>query len=166
VTTSRPDAFEHSVLIRAAPTRVLNAFFEPQALAIWWQAIRSVTTPRPLGVYAVEWEPTTEADDLLGRLGGVFHGTVMDYKPGRELFVADAWWLPPDSEPIGPMSFEVRCTMDGPACRLRVRQGGFEAGPRWERYHAIIARGWRASLAVLKDHLESDSGRIGPQAEN
>jgi uncharacterized protein YndB with AHSA1/START domain len=165
VAAHRTDSFEHSVLIRAAPTRVLAAFFEPQALAAWWQTIRSVTTPRPLGVYAVEWEPTVEADDVLGRLGGVFHGTVMEYKPGRELFVADAWWLPPDDEPLGPMSLDVRCTMDGPACRLRVRQGGFDAGARWERYHDIIARGWRASLAALKDQLESDSGRIGPSAE-
>jgi uncharacterized protein YndB with AHSA1/START domain len=162
---SGTEAFEHSLLIRAAPTRVLGAFFDPRSLAVWWQTIRSVTTPRPLGVYAVEWEPTAEADDVLGRLGGVFHGTVMEYKPGRELLVADAWWLPPDSEPIGPMSLDVRCTMDGPACRLRVRQGGFETGTRWERYHGIIARGWRASLAVLKDHLEADSGRIGPSAE-
>jgi uncharacterized protein YndB with AHSA1/START domain len=159
------DAFEHSLLIRAAPTRVLGAFFEPASLTVWWQTIRSVTTPQALGVYAVEWDPTTEADDVLGRLGGVFHGTVMEYKPGRELFIADAWWLPPDSEPIGPMSLEIRCTMDGPACRLHVRQGGFEPGVRWQRYHAIVAKGWRASLAALKDHLESDSGRIGPLAE-
>ena len=46
---------EHTILITAAPTRVLAAFFDPDALAAWWQAIRSVTTPRPLGVYAVEW---------------------------------------------------------------------------------------------------------------
>jgi hypothetical protein len=144
---------------------VLGAFFDPQSLAVWWQAIRSVTTPRTLGVYAVEWDPTAEADDVLGRLGGVLHGTVMEYQPGREFFVADTWWLPPDSEPLGPMSLEVRCTMEGPACRLLVRQGGFETGLRWERYYAIIAHGWHVSLDALKGHLESDSGRIGPLAE-
>ena len=96
--------FEHSVLVNAAPTRVLAAFFDPHALAAWWQVSRSVTTPRPMGVFAVEWPPTPDADDLLGRLGGVFHGTVMEYLPGRELFIADAWWLPPDGDPIGPMA--------------------------------------------------------------
>ena len=74
----------------------------------------------------------------------------MEYKPGRELFIADAWWLPPDTDPIGPMSLDVKCSMDGPACRLHVRQGGFENSPRWQRYYSIISRGWRTSLVALK----------------
>ena len=149
-----PDHFEHSILITAAPTRVLGAFFDPEALAVWWQTIRSVTTPRPMGVYAVEWAPTVDRDDVLGRLGGVFHGTVMEYVAGRELFVAEAWWLPPDGDPIGPMSLEVHCAMDGPACRLRVRQSGFEDSLRWRRYYEVIGRGWTSSMAVLKRYLE------------
>jgi uncharacterized protein YndB with AHSA1/START domain len=146
--------FEHSVLISAAPTRVLAAFFDPHALSQWWQVVRSVTTPRPMGVFAVEWPPTADSDDLLGRLGGVFHGTVMEYLPGRELFVADAWWLPPDGDPIGPMALAVSCRMSGPVCRLHVKQTGFEDTARWRRYYAVIASGWRSSLAALKDYVE------------
>jgi uncharacterized protein YndB with AHSA1/START domain len=146
--------FDHSILISAAPTRVMGAFFDPEALAVWWRTIRSVTTPRPLGVYAVEWAPTVEADDILGRLGGVFHGTVAEFVAGRELFVADAWWLPPDGEPIGPMALDVSCWMDGPACRLRVRQTGFEEGARWRRYYEVIARGWLTAMAALKQYIE------------
>ena len=147
--------FEHSVLVNAAPTRVLAAFFDPQALAVWWQASRSVTSPRPMGVFAVEWPPTSEGDDILGRLGGIFHGTVMEYLPGRELFIADAWWLPPDGDPIGPMALEVSCRMSGPVCRLHVKQSGFEDTPRWRRYYAVIASGWRSSLAALKTYVEN-----------
>jgi uncharacterized protein YndB with AHSA1/START domain len=146
--------FEQSILINAAPTRVLAAFFDPRALETWWQVVRSVTTPRPMGVYAVEWAPTADADDVLGRLGGVFCGRVMEYRAGRELFVADAWWLPPDGDPIGPMSLEVSCRMDGPACRLHVKQLGFEDTARWRRYYAVIAAGWRSSLAALKQYAE------------
>ena len=91
-----------------------------------------MTTPRPLGVYAIEWAPTAERDDVLGRLGGVFHGTVMEYLPGRELFIADAWWLPPDDEPIGPMALEVSCMLEAASCRL-MRQSGFDDSPRWRR---------------------------------
>ena len=148
-------AFDHSILITAAPTRVLAAFFDPAALRVWWQTVRSVTTPRPLGVYAVEWEPTPEVDDLLGRLGGVFYGNVVEYQPGRELVIADAWWLPPDSSPIGPMSLQVQCAMDGPACRLRVRQSGFEDSPRWRRYYGVIEVGWLKSLVALKQYVEA-----------
>ena len=148
-------AFDHSILITAAPTRVLGAFFDPAALSTWWQTVRSVTTPQPLGVYAVEWEPTAEADDVLGRLGGVFYGIVVDYQPGRSLVVSDAWWIPPDSNPIGPMSLAVQCAMDGPACRLRVQQTGFEDSPRWRRYYSVIELGWHVSMAALKQHVES-----------
>jgi len=151
--------YDHAILIAVAPTRVLAAFFDPHALSVWWQAVRSVTTPRPLGVYAVEWEPTRDADDVLGRLGGVFHGTVVEYTAGREVLIADAWWLPPDSDPIGPMSLDITCSMDGPACRLRVRQNGFEDSPRWRRYYSVIGRGWMSSLAALKTYLESEPDR-------
>ena len=147
--------FESSLLINGAPTRVLLAFFDPHALATWWQALRSVTTPRPMGIYAVEWAPTPEADEILGRLGGVFCGRVMEFLPGREMFVADAWWLPPDGDPIGPMALEVSVRMSGPACRLTVKQTGFEDTARWRRYYAVIASGWRSSLAALKDYVEN-----------
>ena len=70
--------FEHTVVITAAPASVLAAFFDPAALTIWWNTVRSVTTPRPLGVYAIEWRTTPFSDDLLGTLGGVFYGTVME----------------------------------------------------------------------------------------
>ena len=146
--------FEHALLINAAPTRVLAAFFDPQALAAWWQVARSVTTPRPMGIYAVEWPATADADDLLGRLGGVFSGRVMEYLAGREAFIADAWWLPPDGDPIGPMALSVSCRMSGPACQLVVKQTGFEDTPRWRRYYEVISGGWLASLAALKEYVE------------
>ena len=99
--------FDHSLAIDAPPARCLDAFFDSDALAAWWHVTRSLCQPRPLGSYAVEWAPTEWQDDVLGRLGGAFRGTVIDFKPGREFFVADAYWLPPDGEPIGPMALEV-----------------------------------------------------------
>lgn len=72
--------FEETIRVIAAPTQVIAAFFDPGALAVWWQAVRSVTTPRPLGVYAIEWETTPFQDEVLGSLGGVFHGTVMEFR--------------------------------------------------------------------------------------
>ena len=146
--------FDHSVVITAAPTRVLAAFFDPSALTAWWQAVRSVTTPRPLGIYAIEWEKTPFQDEVLGTLGGVFYGTVMEFRNGREFFLADAYWLPPESDPVGPMALEVNCRVDGPATRLRVRQNGQEDSVRWQRYYDLIRSGWEDSLASLKRYLE------------
>ena len=103
-TGQQSSAFDHSILVVPRPRRVLGAFFDPAALAAWWRGrVRS----RPRGRSASTRSngvPSREADAILGRLGGVFYGIVMEYKAGRELFVADAWWIPPDGDPIGPMS--------------------------------------------------------------
>ena len=88
--------FTHSLVIMAPPARVIETFFDPAALAVWWQAKASVCIPRPLGSYAVTWEPTEWHDEVLGRLGGTLHATVMEFKPGREFFLADTYWLAPD----------------------------------------------------------------------
>ena len=148
---------EHSHLITATPSCVLDAFFDSRALATWWHTTQSVTVPEPLGVYAVEWEPTVYHDELLGQLGGSFHGTVMEYRPGFEFFVADAYWLPPQGNPLGPMALEVTCTIEGPATRVTVRQSGRENGTRWKKYFSLIDRGWLSALQALSTYIEKSS---------
>jgi len=153
------DRFEQTMVIAAPPAAVYQCFFTPAALRSWWQAVRSVTTPVPFGVYAVEWVTTTYRDDLLGPLGGVFHGTVVDVRPGTEFLVADAYWVPPEGDPIGPMALQVTCHTDEGGCRLHVRQDGYEPSPRWRRYYAVVARGWQISLNALKKYAEAEQGK-------
>lgn len=150
--------FRYLLTIAAPPGAVLDAFFDPDALAAWWQVKRSLCIARPLGSYAVEWDATEWRDEVLGRLGGAFRGTVVEFKPGRELFVADAYWLPPDSSPIGPMAFEVTCSLHGDGTLVHVRQSGSGEGPRWARYYAILATGLPFALEELKKYLESRWG--------
>jgi uncharacterized protein YndB with AHSA1/START domain len=148
------ERFEQSLFIAAPPGAVFDCFFSADALRVWWQVIRSVTTPAPFGVYAIEWAATPFRDDLLGPLGGVFHGTVVDVRAGRHFLVAECWWVPPEGSPLGPMALEVDCQPEGDGCRLRVRQDGHEASDRWRRYYAVVSRGWQISLAALKRHAE------------
>jgi uncharacterized protein YndB with AHSA1/START domain len=144
-----------TAVIAAPAGRVLKAFFDPDALIAWWQVTHSVTTPRMLGAYAVEWASTDFRDDILGPLGGVFRGTVVEFRPGQGFFVADAFWLPPDGDPIGPMALEVTLkTEAGGATRIRVTQNGFEESVRWRRYYEVIGFGWERALASLKALLE------------
>jgi len=149
---------EHTVVIHATPARVLDAFFRAEDLQNWWQVMRSVTVPRPLGTFSVEWPSTEYRDDVLGRLGGAFHGTVIDYRSGSEFFIGEAYWQPPEGEPIGPMALEVRCTPEGSAhtTRLHVRQSGDDEGPRWQRYFEVVSAGWNRALADLQAYLDSD----------
>ena len=148
------ERFEQNLVISAPPTAVFNCFFRPDALRAWWQVVRSVTTPIPLGIYAIEWATTPYRDDVLGALGGVFHGTVVEVRPGQQFMVADAYWVPPQGEPIGPMVLEITCRPDPAGCKLHVRQDGYEPSPRWRRYYAVVARGWQVSLIALKRYAE------------
>src|SRR5437868_15182950 len=107
--TATPPGLDVQIVIKAPINLVLRAFFDAAALQAWWQVSRSVTTPRVLGPYAVEWAPADFRDEIVGRLGGVFRGTVMQFESSTGFFVADAYWLPPDGEPIGPMALDVRC---------------------------------------------------------
>ena len=146
--------FDHSISIAAPPALILDAFFNAGDLTRWWLANRSVCIPRPLGSYAIEWEPSEWRDDMLGRLGGAFCGTVIDFKPGREFFVADFHWLPPDGEPLGPMAFAASCAVAAESVTLRVRQSGGESSARWSRYYELLAKNMPASLNELKKHVE------------
>ena len=144
-----------TAIIAAPAGRVLRAFFDADALNAWWQVSHAVTTPRVLGPYAIEWPPTDFRDEVLGRLGGVFRGTIVQFHAADGFFVADAFWLPPDGEPIGPMALEVKLQAEpGGATRVRVTQTGFEENPRWRRYYEVIGFGWSRALASLKSLLE------------
>ncbi len=153
--------FEQSLLIEAPPTRVFDCFFDPNALRAWWQTTHSVTTPVPLGVYALQWQTTPYRDDLLGPLGGTFFGTIIDIRPGQEFQVADASWLPPEGDPLGPMTLHVQCIPEGAGCRLHVRQEGEDMSPRWRRYYVVISRGWQMSLMALKRFAEGPASAPG-----
>jgi uncharacterized protein YndB with AHSA1/START domain len=143
-----------SVFIAAPPIRVMKAFFDPQALTAWWQVAHAVTTPRALGPYAVEWEPTDFRDPILGRLGGVLRGTVMYVHPTEGFFVADAFWLPPDGEPIGPMALHVSLRAEASGTQLHLLQTGFEEGDRWRRFYEVFGAGIARALVLMKNLLE------------
>jgi uncharacterized protein YndB with AHSA1/START domain len=152
---------EHTVIIQAPPDRVMAAFFNAEDLNVWWQVVRSVTVPRLLGTFAVEWQSTDYKDEILGHLGGTFHGVVVEYRAGSEFFVGDAYWQPPEGEPIGPMALEVLCRPQGGShiTRLSVRQSGDDDGPRWQRYFEVVASGWHRALSDLKAYLDKEALR-------
>jgi uncharacterized protein YndB with AHSA1/START domain len=148
--------FEQRLVVAASPEEVFKCFFSPDAIRVWWQAVRSVTTPVPFGAYAIEWPTTPYRDDLLGPLGGVFHGTVVDVRPDRQFLVADAYWIPPEGEPLGPMVLEIGCSPYPDGCKLQVRQEGYAPSDRWRRYYAVTSRDWQVSLIALKRYVERE----------
>ncbi len=148
-------AIEGAVVIAAPAARIVPAFFEHEALVAWWHVRRSVVTPKVLGAFAVEWEPTDWRDDVLGRLGGAMHGTIMEFRAEREIFVAEVHYLPPDGEAIGPMAITITFTPHAGGTMVRVRQSGYEEGARWRRYYEVMHTGWQRALETLKDYVEN-----------
>ncbi len=153
-----PEQFDCVIEMAAPPEAVLAAFFSPEALRLWWGTSGSVTTPRPLGIYAVEWTRDDVTDDVLGPPGGALYGVVIDVRPGREFFLADVYWMPPDGDPIGPMALHVTCEPMGGSTRVRVHQSGCDDSPRWRRYYRVMGARWTEGLARLKRALE-DKGK-------
>jgi uncharacterized protein YndB with AHSA1/START domain len=148
-------SFTCSLTIKAPCEAILDAFFDHEQLVKWWHISRSICTPRTFGCYAIEWDVTDWRDETLGRLGGIFHGTVVTFDSQREFFVADAYWLAPDGEPIGPMAFEVACTPSPDGTVVQVRQSGGDEGPRWSRYYDVLGAGLTVSLERMKKILEN-----------
>jgi hypothetical protein len=154
-----------ALVIHATPDLVLRGFFDPAALGAWLRAKRSVTTPRTLGAYAIDWGLSDRRDEVLGRLGGVFRATVIQFEAGRGFFLADGYWLPPEGEPIGPTALTVSLVPErstdleaagpeGIATYVHVEQTGFEESPRWRRYYELANDGMLRALNSLKGLLE------------
>ena len=168
-----PPTLDISILIGAPPAVVCGAFFDPEGLKAWRRAVRSVTIPRVLGPFVIEWPTGTDPDAILGPLGGVFRGTIMQIDEDRGFFVADAYWLPPEGNPIGPMALEIACEIEAESngeitTRLRVTQNGFEESARWRRYYEVSEGAWTRALNALKArlerHTESRDRAIGVRA--
>ena len=135
-----------SLVINAPPAAVLDAFFDAEALAVWWQVSRSVCIPRPLGSYAVEWEPTEWRDDVLGpprrRVPRHRHGV----QPGpgvlpRRAVLAAAGRR---SDRADGARSDLHAPQDS-GTLLHVRQSGYDrSSPRWTRllrHHARTPAG-------------------------
>jgi uncharacterized protein YndB with AHSA1/START domain len=157
-----------TLLLHAPPARVMQAFFNDGDLKAWWGVTRAFAVPRPLGMYAIEWESTDFKDDVLGRLGGAFHGTVIDFRPGASFFLAEVYWQPPDGEPIGPMALDVHCRPhgNGRQTMLTVKQSGEGEGPRFERYFSIMDRGWDGALQEMKAFFDREIERTKASRES
>ena len=157
----KPSKIDTSIVIAAPADAILRAFFDRSALGDWWGTLASVTSPRVLGPYVIEWRTTEFVDEILGRLGGVLRGTVI-HVDAEGFALADVYWLPPEGDPIGPMALEVTCSKNDPpeaganagATRVSVLQTGFEDSPRWRRYYSVFATAWDQALSSLKGLLE------------
>ncbi len=148
-------------LIPAPPARVMQAFFADADLKSWWRVTRAFTVARPLGMYAIEWESTDFKDEVLGRLGGSFHGTIIDYRPDAAFFLAEVVLAAPRWRADWPDGAQVHCRPhgNGRSTMVTVRQSGEGEGPRWERYFAIMERGWEGALREMKAYMERESLR-------
>jgi hypothetical protein len=160
--------FSHEVRIAAPPAAVLDAFFNAKALGEWWGASRSRCEPQPLGEYVISWDrlsdehgavnggaaaPARPADILLDRRGEL-RGTVMEFRPGREFFVAELFWTRDGAPPTGPMALEASCVTRELDTALTIRYSAAEDAPGWALHRHELARLVPREMTALKGYLE------------
>lgn len=155
----QPPKLDVTIEIAAPAELVFTAFFDAPALGAWHQTTRSITIPRLLGPYVLEWPVSRQSDEILGRMGGVFRATVMEIEPNDHIFLADAFWLPPDGGPLGPLAVQITfsptATPGGKTTTLvRVVMTGFDDGQRWKRYLEYSTAQWQKAFHTLKSLLE------------
>jgi hypothetical protein len=173
--------FSHEMRVAAPPAAVLDAFFNAKALAEWWGASRSRCEPRPLGDYVVawggladggiaggapafldsarnalsdvEWAASRPTEILLDRHGEL-RGTVMEFRPGREFFVAELFWTRDGAPPTGPMALEASCITRELATALTIRYSAADDAPGWALHRHELARLVPREMMALKGYLE------------
>ncbi len=143
--------FSHEVRVAAPPAAVLDAFFNAKALGEWWGASSSHCEPRPLGGYVITWAGASETDiDRRGEL----RGTVMEFRPGREFFVAELFWTRAGAPPTGPMALEASCATRELDTALTVRYSAADEAPGWALHRHELARLVPREMMALTDYLE------------
>jgi hypothetical protein len=175
--------FSHEVRVAAPPAAVLDAFFNAKALGEWWGATRSQCEPRPLGEYVISWAPSRPTDasfsggappfldsarnalsdvewaasrpteTLIDRRGQL-RGTVMEFRPGREFFIAELFWVPDGAPPTGPMALEASCVTRELVTTLTLRYAAADVAPGWALYRHELSRLVPREMAALKAYLE------------
>jgi hypothetical protein len=159
--------FSHEVRVAAPPAAVLDAFFNATALGEWWRASHSRCEPRPLGDYVISWAaipperdgagggtPESSHPDLVVDRHGELRGTVMEFRPGREFFVAEMFWTRDGATPVGPMALEASCAVEELATVLTVRYGAADDAAGWPLHCHELARMVPREMAALKAYLE------------
>jgi hypothetical protein len=143
-------------------------------LSAWWEVAHAVTTPRVLGPYAVAWETTEFRDAVLGRLGGVFRGTVMQYQADRGFFVADVFWLPPDGADLylstlaplnGALAKYLRTAAPNWDAKLQRLLGLMKELPPEGPGRALLLNGIDMLVAEMLSVAATLSGLLGPNPD-
>ena len=157
--TSSDPALDVIVDINATPRAIVDAFFKPGALSAWWGTTRSVTSACVLGAYALEWPVTTEVDPVLGRLGGVLHGTVMQYEATRRILrgqsvLASARRRPDRTDGARRLLRDVSGVRRPAGNEAPHRPDRLRGSARWRRYYERLQEQWPRSLETLRALVE------------
>lgn len=167
--------FSHEMRVAAPPAAVLDAFFNAKALSEWWGASSSRCEPRSLGEYVVSWGalagehevadggaaapsrppdvPSLAPEILLDRRGEL-RGTVMEFRAGREFFVAELFWTREGAPPTGPMALEASCLTRELDTALTIRYSAADDAPGWALHRHELARLVPREMMALKGYLE------------
>ena len=143
------------VAVAATPEAVFDALITPSAVRQWWSASRVIVTPEVGGLWVATWGEDEDRPDYVSA------APIERIDPPRNLRLGTSRYVSRD----GPLPFEADMRIEftvrpAPAgAVLRVEQSGFPRAAAADDYYAACERGWKETLAQLKEFVEGRATR-------
>lgn len=137
-----------SVQIQASAERVWRAFVDPEQMKQWWGAARGLVEERKGGVWALAWGDAEQG------YKNVVCGVLKSFQPQKRLRIEPLVYFNPERPVLGPMRLSISVKEKEGRTRVSVRQDHYAEGPDWDWYYEAVVKGWKETLANLKQYLE------------
>ena len=140
-----------SISIKASLETVFRALITPSMIRQWWQASGAIVLAEKDGIYSVTWgdedQPDYITSAVISEIDAPYKLTLNQYK-----YYSKDGRLPFDDDL--PSTFTL--ASDGADTILTVQQDGFPEAEMADPYYAGCVKGWRDTLAGIKQTLEAE----------
>lgn len=138
-----------SIDIKSTPSKIIDAFLQPNILNRWWSVERCFIEPHSGGLYTLAWGITENG------FGYISSGIISIYQPGLMLTIEKLVYLNPDISILGPMTLNIRTQPNENFTILHIVQDGYKNGTDWDWYYSAVSDAWPQVLKILKAYLEN-----------
>ncbi len=139
---------ESEIRIRATVTQILDALLELDHLKKWWGVDSALIEKKDGGIYTITWLKSEHGIKFIST------GRIKLYDRTSHLHLEDMVYINSEKPILGPFTIQYNIESHKSFSILKIRQGGFEKGPKHEWYYKAVMEGWPQALVMLKNYLE------------
>jgi len=139
---------QSEIRIRATVKEILDALLELKHLKEWWGIDDGLIEKKDGGLYTVTWLKSKDGIKFIST------GRIKLYDKTSHLHLEDMVYINSERPLLGPFTIQYNVVEHKSYSILKVKQGGFEKGPKHEWYYSATQEGWPQALVMLKNYLE------------